>query len=255
MCSTKDFILCRSCPQRTNGKPSNVPNGYYYDTVNNVSILRECKCHREWRESHELDIKLEAANLVSDYTFEDYRGSQSLQDLNALKTVAEDFERFQYKKMIYLYGNNGTQKTSMAQALGKELIKRGYTAQYLLMQELINNLMPDFNAEGSVKEAFIKKCNSVDLLIIDEAWDKRKVTLYNSGYQIPFLDNFLRTRFELNKGSILFISNRRPDEIASQGFGESLQSFITRNTQNSFLIFADKYIENVNQLGRLALFD
>lgn len=257
MCNkTKEFILCRKCPQRKLGKPSNIPNGYYYDTVNGIQILRECDCHITWRKARELDTKLEAANLVSDYTFDNYRGTQSLEDLNALKTVADNFEKFQYRKMIYLYGPNGTQKTSMAQALGKELIKKGFTAQYILMQELINNLMPDFDksVDKEAKEDFIKKCSSVDLLIIDESWDTKKVTLYNSGYQIPFLDSFLRTRFELNKGSILFISNHLPNEITSQGFGESLQSFVTRNTQKSLLKFEDKYIENANQIDRLALF-
>lgn len=251
----KEFILCRNCPQRTNNKPSNVPNGYYYDTLNGVQILRECSCHITWRKERELEYKLEKSNLVSDYTFSDYKGNKSLEDLKALESIADHFEKFKYKKMIYVYGVNGTQKTSMVQALGKELIRKDYTAQYTLMQELINNLMPDFSKEESAaKDTFLKRCKEADLLIIDEAWDKSKVTLYNSGYQIPFLDAFLRQRFELDKGSILFVSNRQPSEIASQGFGISLQNFVMRNTQGSLLLFEDKYIENANQIDRLSLF-
>lgn len=257
MCTTvkKDFIVCRNCPQRTLGKPSNVPAGYYYDTINGTQVLRECSCHITWRKERELDYKLEKANLISDYHFSDYRGTESLEDLKALEFMSNNFEKFRYKKMIYVYGPNGTQKTSMIQALGKELIKKDYTAYYTLMQELINNLMPDFGKDTDpAREAFLKRCREVDLLIVDESWDKSKVTLYNSGYQIPFLDSFLRQRFELNKGSILFVSNRQPSEIGSQGFGESLQNFVTRNTRGSLLIFKDRYIENANQIDRLSLF-
>ena len=256
MCvAKKEFILCRNCPQRTNNKPSNIPNGYYYDEINGTTVLRECSCHITWRKERELEYKLEKSNLLSDYKFGDYKGSKSLEDVRALEFMANNFDKFKYKKMVYVCGSNGTQKTSMVQALGKELIKSGYTAYYTLMQELINNLMPDFSKDDdAAREAFLKKCREVDLLIIDEAWDKSKVTLYNSGYQIPFLDSFLRQRFELNKGSILFVSNRHPSEISTQGFGTSLQNFVTRNTQGSLLMFEDRYIENVNQIDRLSLF-
>lgn len=247
--------MCRNCPQRKNGKPSNIPSGYYYDTINGSQVLRECACHINWRKNQELEYNLEKSNLLTEYTFADYKGSQSIEDVKALEYMSEHFEKFQNRKIIYIYGPNGTQKTSMAQALGKELIKKNYKVQYTLMQELLNILVPDFNSEtDEAKKAVAKKYQEVDLLIIDEAFDKSKVTLFNSGYQIPFLDSFIRTRFDINKGSILFISNRKPEEISQQGFGDSLQNFIVRNTRGSFLIFKDQYIENASPIDRLSLF-
>lgn len=257
MCSTvrREFIMCRNCPQRTQGKPSNIPDGYYYDTLNGVQILKECSCHVKWRKANEVYYKLINANLKDNpYGFEDYKGTRSLEDVRALEYMSQHFDKFLTRKMIYLYGPNGTQKTSMSQALGKSLIEQGYKVQYILMQELLNNLMPDFDETDNDKKAVIKRYMETDLLIIDEAFDKSKVTLYNSGYQIPFLDNFLRTRFEINKGSILFISNKKPEEISNQGFGESLQNFVIRNTRGSYLIFEDKYIENTCPVDRLSLF-
>lgn len=248
------FVLCRACPQRTKGKPSNIPLGYYYDTIGNQQVLVECKCHKEWREAKELSAKLKKANITPDYTFDDYKGTNSLQDLEALKSIAKKADFFSHKKMVYLWGPNGTQKTSMVQALGKELIKQNYKVQYLLMQDLINTLMPDFSADDEEKKRIAKKLQDNDFLIIDEAFDKTKVTLYNSGFQIPFLDSFLRTYFDTNKGSIIFVSNKKPEEIAQQGFGESLQNFVQRNTRTSLLMFEDKYIENANTIDRLGLF-
>lgn len=256
MCSKvkKEFILCRNCPQRTQKKPSNVPNGYYYDILNGVQVLRECDCHVNWRKSLELEYAYEKANLMTEFTFNDYKGTKSLNDKKALESIANNFEKFSNRKMIYLYGTNGTQKTSMSFALGRALVEKGYKVYYLLMQELLNNLLPDFNQSDENKKAIITRYQEADFLIIDESFDRNKVTLYNSGYQIPFLDNFLRSRFDINRGSIMFVSNIKPEDISSQGFGDSLQNFIIRNTRNSFLIFEDKYIENANKIDRLALF-
>lgn len=248
------FVLCRACPQRTKGKPSNIPLGYYYDVIGNQQVLVECKCHREWREAKELSAKLKKANITPDYTFDDYKGTRSLKDLEALKSISKKADFFSRKKMVYLWGPNGTQKTSMVQALGRDLLVQNYKVQYLLMQDLINTLMPDFNADDEEKKRIAKKLQDNDFLIIDEAFDKTKVTLYNSGFQIPFLDSFLRTYFDTNKGSIIFVSNKKPEEIAQQGFGESLQNFVQRNTRTSLLMFEDKYIENANTIDRLGLF-
>lgn len=251
MCTKlKPFIPCRKCKDLPGPKP-----GFYYDTINNKPSVTECKCHIKWRQDQELTRKLEMANLMSDYSFNDYRGTKSLEDLEALKSIADSPEKFLYKKVIYVQGSNGVQKTSMCTVLGKELIKKGYSAQYVLMQDLLNNLIKSFNdKDQEIKDIFIKKCLDVDFLIIDECFDKSKVTLFQTGFQLPFLDNFIRTRVDINKKSLILISNKLPTEIVSQGFGESLQNFITRTTQGSTLIFKDEYSKNVEVVDRLSLF-
>ena len=104
-----------------------------------------------------------------------------------------------------------------------------------------------------------------DFLIIDEAFDLKKSTIFASGYQIHYLDNFIRNRFEINKKSIIFISNVLPRDIASippsrpkeaprEGFGQSLQSLVERNVRESTLMFNDVWTENVNVIDRLGLF-
>lgn len=256
MCKTiRPFVPCRKCKAREKAGNRGPEPGYYNDNYNGYEIIKECDCHKKWRQEQDLNHKLEKSGVVADYSFEDYRGNASREQLECLKLMANNFSKFAYKKMIYLYGINGTQKTSMVQVLGKELIKQGYSVQYTLMNTLINNLVKDFDDPNQeIKDAFIKRCTEVDLLIIDESFDSTKTTVYKSGYQIPFLDAFIRSRFESGKKSILFVSNKLPSDIASQGFGISLQNLIERNTQQSFLEFKDVYVKNSNVIDKMGLF-
>ena len=262
----KKFIPCRNCPNR-NPINEGLPLGYYYADTN-YKIVKECECHKKWKKEVELTTTMMESNIVPDYTFDNYRGTKSVADLECLKKVAESPEKFLYKKMIYIYGPNGCQKSSMAQALGKELILKGYKVQYILMDNLMTNLISSFSDTDKMKEDKeykINKCMDCDFLIIDEAFDLKKSTIFASGYQIPYLDNFIRNRFEINKKSIIFISNVLPRDIASippsrpketprEGFGQSLQSLVERNVRESTLMFNDVWTENVNVIDRLGLF-
>ena len=233
--------------------------GYFYDEVNGYQVIKECSCHKTWRREQELAVKLTQSNIQPDYTFDNYVGTQSLRDLNALKMVADNPDRFLYKTMIYLYGSNGCQKTSMIQALGKELIVKDYTVMYMTFKDLVPVIKVGTDTfEDPAKEEkdyLLKKCAECDFLIVDEAFDKEKYKVSASGYEIPYIDNFFRTRFEISKKSIIFVSNKKPEQIESEGFGKSLQSFVTRNTRKSTLIFLDNWTTNVNEIDRYGLFE
>jgi len=252
MKNNDQFIPCRNCPNIKLGGPR---AGYYYSKLNGLDIARECDCHKKWRLDQELNNELTLSNINPDFTFDDYVGTHSLDDVNALKQIAENPEKFKYKTMVYVYGPNGTQKSSMCQALGKALIEKGYKVQYQTMNEIINALVKSFDDPNQEqKDYIIHRCSDCDYLIIDESFDIKKVTLYNSGFQLPFLDNFIRSRFDISKKSIIFISNKRQDQINTEGFGPSLQSLIERNTKQSTLIFNDLWINNVNKIDRFGLF-
>lgn len=267
MCNkVREFVQCRRCPRIKNDGPE---PGYYYSKVGNYSFIQECECHKRWREETLMEVKFSEAKVSTDYTFDCYRGIKSLRDLECLKRVAENPEKFKNQKMIYVWGPNGCQKTSMVKVLGKELIKKGYSVQYTLMSDLITGLVSDFSMNEDAKEKkeyFIQKCMDCDFLIIDEAFDAKKAYLYVSGYQVPYLDTFIRNRFEINGKSIIFVSNIYPNQIAEvpaskpgeparQGFGTSLQNLIERNTKQSLLEFKDVWVENANQFDRYSMFE
>lgn len=234
------FIPCRNCANKKGPFP-----GYYYENGYTV----ECECHKKWFKEYDVERKCKESNIQPDYNWSDYRGEKSRKDLECLKKYGDDFEKYKYKTMVYLYGKNGCQKSSMVQVLGKDLIRKGYKVEYITMNNLISILEKDFSNDEDIQEMRlynINRLNKCDLLIIDESFDPTKVLMYKSGYQLPYLDNFLRMRFEINKKSIIFVSNVKPNEIGANGYEKSLQDFVCRNTKNSLLQFLDNYDLNAN---------
>jgi len=104
------------------------------------------------------------------------------------------------------------------------------------MDKLIKGLSSGFDSDPEIQE-FKQNMLDVDVLILDESFARDKVTLYKSGYQLPYLDSFLRERCDSAKKGIIFISNTNPENIATEGFGVSIQDFIIRKTKPSNSIF------------------
>jgi len=247
-----NFITCRTCAAKEGPFP-----GYYYVDVAGHRYVTECTCHKKWAEKQSLLRKLRIANVWEDFDYDpakDYRGEKSLEDVRALQIYVKQFSSKFSDKMVYVYGGNGTQKTTLAMWTARELIKSGKTVLYTLMETLSVALAPDFNSEGNSREIFIQKALDADLLIVDEAFDKRTTTIYKSGYQLPFLSTFFKSRFEVGNKAIIFISNIAPKDIALNGFGETLGSFAARNTQSSTLTFNDVYIKKANVIDSKGLF-
>lgn len=241
------FIPCRTCPALKKESPR---EGYYFDIKSGCPILVECDCHKKWRKEKELSAYYKISNINPNFNFNDYVGTNSILSKRCLESFADNFNNYINRTMIYLYGPNGTQKTSLSMCTAKTIINKGYTVQYVLMNNLISALVTEtgaFKEDDEDTQRFLKRSRECDLLIIDESFDKSKVTLYKSGYQIPFLDSFLRDRFELNNKSIMFISNIKPYNIENAGYGRSLQDLIVRNTTSTLLEFYDNYIECSNK--------
>ena len=104
------------------------------------------------------------------------------------------------------------------------------------------------------KQAEIEKLKSVDLLIVDEAWNTSAVTLYKSGYQLPFLTQFLKERFEVARKGIVFISNVSPESIAKI-FENPLQNLIARSVVRTTLKLEDNYMQTRTDFNPNSLFD
>lgn len=248
------FIPCRICASKKGPEP-----GYFYVKVNGFDAVQECSCHIAWRKSEELYRAAVEANVYTTLTFQDYKGDLSRTDLRCLQKIASDPKKFLDRgSMIYLYGPNGTQKTSMVKVLGQSLINNGHTVYYTRMNEMIQTIIDasSFNdSESLAVENTYNKLLTSEFLIVDESFDKSKITLYRSGYQIPYLDNFIRERYESRRKPIIFVSNIKPDDIDENLFGRSLKDLIVRSTAESCLEFFDKFVENRIKTSRTALFD
>lgn len=151
-----------------------------------------------------------------------------------LKKYALNFdERYSDVHLYFWSHENGTQKTTMASVVGRELVAQGKMVRFILMGELLS-LLSDLERK---EEAQIKRAElmSADFLIIDDAFDKMKATVYRSGFQISFLDIFLRERLEVQKRATCFTSNFSIDEIDEEVFGRSLKRLIKRSVPQPFL--------------------
>lgn len=257
------FIQCRKCLNKNlslkSGKPI-APPGFIVEQVQPKGsiqpgdVVRECECHKIWRKKHELLIAGERASLSPqwiDYDLEkDYVGTESIDNVNRILNYVKratnpdepnDVKSRLSSTVLYLYGTNGTQKTTIANWIGYEFLKAKKSVRYILMNDLIKMLQKaerDEEIQGK-----LEKLEDVDLLLIDEAFDKEKVTLYKSNFQVPFIDSFLRNRMQTKHKGIIFISNVSPYDIESKGFNYSIQDLVVRNMnkEKGFMEFKDRY--------------
>jgi len=249
------YIPCRLCFEQQKKKIlTGVPIGYLEQVFPTASgekrvVLVHCKCHEKYLNDVRSVAQCKRWGINPMYlTYSissDYVGTKSMYSVRCLEQYVSQFETespFAHG-MLYLFGDNGTQKTSIAKWVGASLIRRNFTVRYLIMNDLTRILMDAERDEEKLAE--VKLLLTADCLIIDEAFDKDKVTIYRSGFQIPFLDSFIRKRFESGKG-IIFISNVPPEAIEENGYTKSIQDFVTRNLLKSqaTLLFEDNYIFN-----------
>jgi hypothetical protein len=248
------YIPCRTCVPKKGPKP-----GFWYTILPNDQVgVIECDCHKAHRRQVHFYLTAKTSNIWPQsltYDIEkEYVGQKSRANVPKLLKYVNNFSDYS-DAIVYIYGPNCTQKTTIGNWIGASLIKTGKTVKYTLMHSLIGILSDGY--ENEEKQTRIKPLRTVDLLIVDESFSKDKVSIAKSGYQIPHLDKFLRERFEFNRKGIVFISNKAPTEICEQGFGPSIQNLIIRNTVplKTNLLFEDHYFEEQTNFDIKGLFD
>jgi hypothetical protein len=108
-----------------------------------------------------------------------------------------------------------------------ELSLKGYSCRFILMADPLSLLQTETYNNGADSKV-IAVLRSVDFLVIDDAFDPRKATVYKSGYQFSFLDTFLRYRLETVTKAVCFTSNVPIDEIA-KNWTPSIASLVRRS--------------------------
>jgi DNA replication protein DnaC len=226
----EEFNPCEKCE-----------NGYLYDKDKDIAV--KCQCFIDYQNRQRLRLKLDKAGIPSsaiiDYTIRQYIKKYSWESVQKLRKLVNNFEERFFDKVIYMYGAPGTQKTTLSYWVGRELLKKGINVQYILMDELVKLLQK----EGFHEEVDLSKYRNTDCLIIDRAFASDQITLYKSGYQIPFIDSFLRKRIDQIQKTTIFVSNIHPKEIAEHGFGEDIKDLVERKTypMDTVIHFQDHY--------------
>jgi len=248
----KPFSPCNRCSQK-NGK---IPDGYFYKTIvengHSYTVVEECRDHKVWRKNKEIyDLYVNNGFQEKDfyYDIDTYIGKKSINNIQRLKTYINKIKDIQVRSSIlYLYGIPGTQKTTVAQWLGKEIIKAGFSCSYFYMKKLIDYLFEAPNNED--KMFWVKKVINDDVVIIDESFSKNKISSLwgDSKYNIGNLGEFIRNKVSANKG-IIFISNDSPAKLLEDKFDLPIIDIILRETtkKNSVFEFQDNYISTLNE--------
>ena len=210
---------------------------------------------KEWAEKQEealyesrfarTGLPVHVRNLV----LKDYIGTNRSIPRKLTKYVEEFDTRYRNIHLYFWSHDNGTQKTTMASIVGNLLLKKGFSTRFILMGDLLT-LLTDLNKgeDSSERRQDLLDC---DFLIIDDSFDKKKATIFRSGYQISFLDIFLRDRLERLRKATCFTSNFSIDEIDEEVFGVSLKKLVKRSVPDPFefsVLYSDRNDFDINTL-------
>lgn len=214
---------------------------YELQELDGETIYSETSEWKEYKNKQKTLYSLVTSSIpphVAKLSLDDYIGKDR-DKIDKLKLYVDKFEEKFHEVHLYFWSKeNGTQKTTTASIVGKLLLEKGFSVQFVLMSYLLKVLSEEkFNPE--ITET-INKYRNCDFLIIDDSFDKKKATIYKSGFQIPFLDEFLRTRLEVQRKATCFSSNFSISEIDEEVFGLSMKCLIKRAVLDPFF-FASSY--------------
>lgn len=163
---------------------------------------------------------------------------------------AKDFIKNTDKKAsLYLWGKNSTGKTTVACSIAQELIKGNMNCYYMLSSDVIDVMMSSsgFNHSGEDENSSMRnKLKEVDILIIDDVFDKNKSLYWNSQNNNLILgqwDYLLRYRCSHNKKNIL-TSNVELSTVYTD-FGNNIGELLDRNFK--FIKFEQNNVKSIRQ--------
>ena len=240
----KQFIPCSNCQQ-----------GYIYS----LDSVIKCECLKHYQSEILFQLRLEKAGIKDfNLTFDNYKGKDAAGNLIKLKKYCyNSLSTYRYNSHLYLTGINGTQKSTLAKIILFNCIDFGLTGKFILMNQLMDVICnPMADEQDREKISFLKTC---DVLVIDDCFSAKKVTLYKNSrdYQMSFLDSFFRERLEVNKRNTIFTANVKIDEIEKNGFSYDIMNLLKREIQirNGELVFSDVYVDNALDIDIHKLWD
>lgn len=229
------YSPCSLC--RNKKGPLSQP-GFYYTSYGTIV---ECNCHKEWVSKNLLMLKTIKAEIDLPFLdrdlFSEYDGKKSIDQVLALFYFAERFsndERFR-SQSLYIVGPHSTQKSTVSKFIGCYFLKAGFGVHYLKMKKLIEFITPSFKADQAKIEADLQNKEyllNIDVLILDNSFQ-----LKVAEFQKEYLEDFIKERIEDRKKTTIFVSTVFPKNISSEGFSESLQTFILREIVDKGALF------------------
>jgi hypothetical protein len=161
------------------------------------------------------------------YGLDTYVGEDRFNNIPKLKKYCDEFKIKFLHIHLYLWSRiNGTQKSTCAKDIIVRLARQGVKSKFVLMDNLIKTLLDAERDDESKQKA--KEWSAVDFLVIDECFSKEQVTLFKSGYQLAFVNTFLKERLEVSRRATCFTANIPIEDIGKE-WGAGIQSLVDRS--------------------------
>ncbi len=203
---------------------------YDIKQVEGEDILVETEDWKNFKKERTAMLSLERNGIqLGEFSkLDQYKGEDRPKNIDKLKKFIEEFNPRYIHTHLYFYSpSNSTQKTTISKIVAKELAIKGFLVMFINMDELVKKLTQETFDESN--DDILRKVREADFLVIDDAFDPSKMTLYRSKYQLSFIDSFLRFRLETKRKSTCFTSNTDPSEIGKV-FDRHIEALIKRTT-------------------------
>lgn len=219
-----------------------IPEPNIYKNINGEILAFPNPEYEMWKSKKLYDIYIKESGIPEFYhniEFSDYKGTLSLSDVKKIKYIAQNINSNKFEDIyMYLYSEkNNSQKTAVACNFGKECIKQGKRVKFALFGDIVEALQKtsgfttDYNYENYLKDII-----GADIIILDDAFDKKKMLTYakSNDMILSTIDRFLRNLFGKQK-VIVFTSNIPIEVLENEDrLGVSLYKLLDRNITPEF---------------------
>ena len=208
-----------------------------------------------------------------DYEFIQYKGIDENGNIKRIQKFVDEFDKVKYKEVphnilddngnvirteyskisvgnpfkslhCYVYGEQGTQKSTVLKGMLTKLAKKGKEVYYIFCKDLIDIIIDSDRDENAKK--LLDYIINVDVLVIDE-FEEQRTNLWQSGYKERSLIVWIKNRLEVSRKSTWFVSNATIEEMKNGKFGELFGDVIERETLYGRFEFKDKYVNSLSK--------
>lgn len=153
--------------------------------------------------------------------------------------VAELDSRLEEGKGLWLSGDTGTGKTTLAMLVSKEALSRGHSVAIYSLPKLLARIRRTYDAEphGDSYSTFFERLTTVDLLHIDDFGAEKR-----SDWVLEQLYALVNERYE-DERSIMLTTNLTVDKLEEQIGGRTV-SRLTETCEQVALFGVDRRLEN-----------
>jgi DNA replication protein DnaC len=167
------------------------------------------------------------------------RHAETKEAVGKVRTFIDNLEpNLEAGQGLWLFGDTGTGKTTLAMLVSKEAIEKGHSVAIYSLPKLLSRIRQTYDAEpgGDSYTAFFERLTSVDLLHIDDFGAEKR-----SDWVLEQLYALVNERYE-DKRSVMLTTNLIVDKLEEQ-IGARTVSRLTETCEQVPLFGVDRRLE------------